>query len=100
MKKIFYTILFYLIIAPAVFAQNILVESLTDFNANDDEKVFSAKVVEEAELSDGKIVRKDGELFVVVLSRKYKRLRIRKYFDELSNRRGSFDLVHCVDSMK
>lgn len=40
------------------------------------------------------------ELFVVVLSRKYKRLRIRKYFDELSNRRGSFDLVHCVDSMK
>lgn len=60
MKKIFYTILFYFLITPFVFAQNILVESLTDFNANDDEKVFSAKVVEEAELSDGKIVRKDA----------------------------------------
>ena len=30
------------------------------------------------------------ELFVVVLSRKYKRLRIRKYFDELSNKRGKY----------
>ena len=40
------------------------------------------------------------ELFVVVLSRKYKRLRIRKYFDELSNKRGSFGHIHCVDSMK
>ncbi len=67
MKKIFYTILFYLIIAPAVFAQNILVESLTDFNANDNEKVFSAKVVEEAELSDGKIIKANSTINGTIL---------------------------------
>ena len=67
MKKIFYTILFYLIIAPAVFAQNILVESLTGFNANDDEKVFSAKVVEETELSDGKIIKANSTINGTIL---------------------------------
>ena len=67
MKKIFYTIRFYLIIAPAVFAQNILVESLTDFNANDDEKVFSAKVVEETELSDGKIIKANSTINGTIL---------------------------------
>lgn len=67
MKKIFYTILFYFLITPFVFAQNILVESLTDFNANDDEKVFSAKVVEEAELSDGKIIKANSTINGTIL---------------------------------
>ncbi len=57
MKKIFYTILFYFLITPFVFAQNVLVESMTEFSQNDTEKVFSAKVVEETELSDGKIIK-------------------------------------------
>lgn len=62
MKKIFYTILFYIAIAPAVLAQNILVQSMTEFEQNDNEKVFSAKVVEEAELSDGKIIKANSIL--------------------------------------
>lgn len=67
MKKIFYTILFYFLITPFVFAQNILVESMTDFNTNDDEKVFSAKVVEEAELSDGKIIKANSTINGTIL---------------------------------
>lgn len=62
MKKIFYTILFYIAIAPAVLAQNILVQSMTEFEQNDSEKVFSAKVVEETELSDGKIIKANSIL--------------------------------------
>ena len=62
MKKIFYTILFYIAIAPAVLAQNILVQSMTEFEQNDNEKVFSAKVVEETELSDGKIIKANSIL--------------------------------------
>lgn len=62
MKKIFYTILFYIAIAPAVLAQNILVQSMTKFEQNDNEKVFSAKVVEETELSDGKIIKANSIL--------------------------------------
>lgn len=62
MKKIFYTILFYIAIAPAVLAQNILVQSMTEFEQNDNEKVFSAKVVEETELSDGKIIEANSIL--------------------------------------
>ncbi len=67
MKKIFYTILFYFLITPFVFAQNILVESLTDFNTNDNEKVFSAKVVEETELSDGKIIKANSTINGTIL---------------------------------
>lgn len=62
MKKIFYTILFYIAIAPAVLAQNILVQSMTEFEQNDNEKVFSAKVIEETELSDGKIIKANSIL--------------------------------------
>ena len=67
MKKIFYTILFYFLITPFVFAQNILVESMTDFNTNDNEKVFSAKVVEETELSDGKIIKANSTINGTIL---------------------------------
>lgn len=67
MKKIFYTILFYFLITPFVFAQNILVESMTDFNTNDNEKVFSAKVVEETELSDGEIIKANSTINGTIL---------------------------------
>lgn len=67
MKKIFYTILFYFLITPFVLAQNILVESMTDFNTNDNEKVFSAKVVEETELSDGKIIKANSTINGTIL---------------------------------
>ena len=67
MKKIFYTILFYFLITPFVFAQNILVESMTSFNTNDNEKVFSAKVVEETELSDGKIIKANSTINGTIL---------------------------------
>ena len=62
MKKIFYAILFYLVVMPCALAQNILVESMTDFHQSDEQKIFSAKVIEETELSDGKIIKANSTL--------------------------------------
>ena len=40
---------------------------MTDFNTNDNEKVFSAKVVEETELSDGKIIKANSTINGTIL---------------------------------
>ncbi len=60
MKKIFYALIFYFAFTASVFAQNVLVESLSDIRALDEKVDFSAKILETTEFDNGLILNENS----------------------------------------